>query len=118
MTKTKKPTKKEMFAQILAHTTDVAEVEFLKHEIELLTNKSENKAMTETQKANEKLKEAIVARMKEEVGCKMTISAMIKNVPECNGLTTSKVSALIRQLKEAGVVGREEVKGTAYFYLA
>lgn len=118
MTKTKKPTKKEMFAQILAHTTDVAEKEFLQHEIDLLVNKSENKAMTETQKANEKIKAAIVARFSEEDGCKMTVSAMIKNVPECNGLSTSKVSALVRQLKEAGVLNREEVKGTAYFYLA
>ena len=118
MTKTKKPTKKEMFAQILAHTVDPAEKEFLQHEIDLLTNKSESKGMSETQKANEKLKEAIVARMGEESGCKMTISAMMKMVPECNGLSTSKVSALVRQLKEANVLVREEIKGVAYFSLA
>ena len=118
MTKTKKPTKKEMFAQILAHTTDKAEREFLTHEIELLTNKTENKAMTETQKANEKIKSAIVARIGEEENCKMTISAMIKMVPECNGLSTSKVSALVRQLKEANILLREEIKGVAYFSLA
>lgn len=112
MNKTKKPTKKEMFAQILAHTTDPAEKEFLAHEIELLTNKSENKAMTETQKTNEKIKAEILDNL---VG-KMTISQMIKDIPVCNGLSTSKISALVRQLKEGGFVGRVEEKGTAYFY--
>ena len=34
---TKKMTKREMYEQILAHTTDKAEQEFLKHELELLT---------------------------------------------------------------------------------
>jgi hypothetical protein len=108
----KKMTKKEMFAQILAHTTDKAEKEFLAHEIELLTNKSTNKAMTETQKANEKIKAEILDNL---VG-KMTISQMIRDIPACNGLNTSKVSALVRQLKEACLVGRVEEKGTAYFY--
>ena len=111
MNKTKKPTKKEMFAQILAHTTDKAEKEFLAHEIELLTNKSESKTMTETQKANEKIKEAILENLTE----KMTIGQMIKNIPACNGLSTSKVSALVRQLKEACLVTRVEEKGVAYF---
>ena len=118
MTKTNKPTKKEMFAHILAHTTDVAEKEFLQHEIDLLNHKSDNKELSENQKANEKLKDAIVNRLKEEAGCKMTVSAMIKMVPECNGLSTSKVSALVRQLKEACVLKREEIKGVAYFSLA
>ena len=111
MNKTKKPTKKEMFAQILAHTTDAAEKEFLAHEIELLTNKSENKGMSETQKANEKIKEAIL----DNLDGKMTIGQMIKDIPACNGLSTSKVSALVRQLKEASLVERVEEKGVAYF---
>ena len=114
----KKMTKKEMFTQILSHTVDKAEREFLEHQIELLDKKSEDKGMTEAQKANEVTKKAILDRLGEEVGCKMTISAMIKMVPACNGMSTSKVSALVRQLKEACLVKREEIKGVAYFSLA
>ena len=107
----KKMTKKEMYAQILAHTTDKAEREFLAHEIELLNKKSESKGMTEAQKANEKIKEAILAAL----DTKMTISQMNKCIPECNGFSTSKTSALVRQLKEACLVKRTEEKGVAYF---
>ena len=118
MATTKKMTKREMFNQILAHTTDNAEREFILHEIELLDKKNESKGMTETQKANEATKKAILDRLAEEEGCKMTISAMIKNVPACEGMSTSKVSALVRQLKNDLLVKREEVKGVAYFSLA
>ena len=111
MNKTKKPTKKEMFAQILAHTTDAAEKEFLAHEIELLEKKAESKGLSEEQKKNEALKVVILESLDE----KMTISSMIKVIPECNGLSTSKVSSLVRQLKVDGLVERTEEKGVAYF---
>ena len=109
----KKPTKKEMFAKILAKTTDVEERKFLEHEIELLNNKGKSKEgkLTPEQEANEKLKEAIL----EGLDGSMTISAMIKNIPACEGLLTSKVSAVVRQLKNADLVVREEIKGVAYF---
>lgn len=110
----KKLTKKEMFAQILAHTTDPAEKEFILHEIELLEKKSESKGMTETQKANEKVKAAILAAL----DTKMTISQINKCVPECEGFSTSKTSALVRQLKNDLLVTRTEEKGVAYFVKA
>jgi hypothetical protein len=96
----KKPTKREMFNLILAHTTDKAEREFLEHEVELLAKKSEGKGMTETQKANEKVKVAIL----EALTTKMTISQINKCVPECAEFSTSKTSALVRQLKTDGLV--------------
>jgi hypothetical protein len=107
----KKMTKREMYLQILSHTVDKAEKDFLLHEVELLDKKAENKAMTETQKANEKIKAEILDNL---VG-KMTISQMIKDIPACNGFHTSKVSALVRQLKLDGLVNRTEEKGVAYF---
>ena len=117
MSKTKKPTKREMYAQILAHTTDQAEKDFLLHEIELLDKKKGGSGeLTEAQKANQKLGEAILVGLAD--GSKMTISAMIKNIAECEGLSTSKVSAVVRQLKDANLVIREEIKGVAYFYKA
>ena len=117
----KKLTKREKFEMAITMAKAQGNstlVEFFEHEIELLDKKSETKGMTETQKANEVIKQAIVDRLGEEAGCKMTVSAMIKNVPACEGLSTSKVSALVRQLKDAQIVAREEVKGVAYFSLA
>ena len=113
---TKKMTKREMYEQILAHTTDKAEQEFLKHELELLAKKNATKSdkLTPAQEANELTKEAIVDYLTEH-GKPMTITQMIKDIPACAGMTNQKVSALVRQLYTAMVVLREEVKGVAYF---
>lgn len=113
---TKKMTKREMYEQILAHTTDKAEQEFLKHELELLAKKNTTKSdkLTPAQEANELTKEAIVDYLTEH-GEPMTITQMIKDIPACAGMTNQKVSALVRQLYTAMVVLRKEVKGVAYF---
>ena len=108
----KKPTKKEMFARILAKTVDAEERKFLEHEIELLENKGKSKdgKLTPTQEENLKLRDAILEGMEGS----MTISAMIKMIPACKDLSTSKVSAVIRPLIGNEII-REEIKGVAYF---
>ena len=113
---TKKMTKREMYEQILAHTTDKAEQEFLKHELELLAKKNttKNDKLTPAQEANESTKGAIVDYLTEH-GEPMTITQMIKDIPACAGMTNQKVSALVRQLVDTFVVLRTEVKGVAYF---
>ena len=117
----KKMTKAQMFAQILAHTTDEAEKAFLEHEMELLAKKNAPKdgvkKLTPAQEANEATKSAICDFLAER-GEPMTITQMIKEVPECNGLTNQKVSALVRQLVDALTLKRNEVKGVAWFSLA
>ena len=75
-------------------------------------NSAERKP-TATQKANESYKEAILAFM--EVGKKYTISELMKSVIEIADLSNQRVSALVRQLKEAGLVERTEEKRKAYF---
>ncbi len=75
-------------------------------------NSAERKP-TATQKANENYKEAILAFM--EVGKKYTISELMKSVVEIADLSNQRVSALVRQLKEAGLVERTEEKRKAYF---
>ena len=110
----KKMTKAEKFEMAIAMAKAQGNdtlVEFFTHEIELLAKKNETKGMTETQKQNEKIKAEIL----ENLDSKMTISQMIKCVPSCEGLSTSKVSSLVRQLKEKGLVLRTEEKGVAYF---
>lgn len=75
-------------------------------------NSAERKP-TATQKANESYKEAILTFM--EVGKKYTISELMKSVVEIADLSNQRVSALVRQLKEAGLVERTEEKRKAYF---
>ena len=75
-------------------------------------NSAERKP-TATQKANEGYKEAILAYM--EVGKKYTITDLMKEVVELVDLSNQRVSALVRQLKEEGLVERTEEKRKAYF---
>ena len=121
MANEKKMTKAQMYAQILSHTTDEAERKFIEHEMELLAKKNapkdDAKKLTPAQKVNEGVKSAIYDFLVAK-GKPMTITQMIKEVPECNGLTNQKVSALVRQMYTSMVIVRNEVKGVAWFSLA
>lgn len=71
---------------------------------------------TATQTANEGFKKAIVMAMEPNKG--YTISDLIKAVPEIAELSNQRVSAIVRQMKDEGVLVREEIKRKAYFSLA
>ena len=75
-------------------------------------NSAERKP-TATQKANEEYKKAILSFM--EIGKKYTISELMKEVVELADLSNQRVSALVRQLKDSGLVERTEEKRKAYF---
>ena len=119
MTNTK-PTKRQMYEQILAHTTNEDEKAFLLHEIELLdkkTGKDADKKLTPEQEKNEKVKAGILEAL--DGGVQMTISQMTKEVPVIQELfpnaSNQKISALVHQLVQSLVVERVEGKGVAYF---
>ena len=102
----KKITKREMFNQILNHLTDTDEINFIKHEIELLDHKaSGTRKPTPTQVANEHFKELIV-----EVLIESDTALEIKDIqnknPQLELLTNQKMSALLTQLKSSGVIER------------
>ena len=78
-------------------------------------NSAERKP-TATQKANEGYKTAILDFM--EAGKKYTITDLMKSVVELADLSNQRVSALVRQLKDNGLVKRVEEKRKAYFFLA
>ena len=109
----KKITKKEMFAMLREKVADdVALVKFIDHEIELLERKNSSKSNkpTATQIANEQTKENILAFLSDNG--KATVTTIMKAV----GLESNqKCSALVRQLKESGLVERTVEKGVAYF---
>ena len=120
MANVKKMTKRDYFNSLLALDEVKANpdyVAFINHELELLDKKnSADKKPTAQQTANDAIKVAILDNMVE--GKMYTITDIIKSVPECADLTNQRVSALIRQLKDEGVVVRTEDKRKAYFSLA
>ena len=113
----KKMTKREKFEMLMA----ISEVnsnpilsEFITHELELLAKKNTSeKKPTAVQQANEVLKNAIVAGMNPDR--LYTVTELIKEIPECNGLSTSKVSALVNRMPER--IERIPDKRKTYFRL-
>lgn len=118
-TKTTKLTKAQKFAMLRAIPA-VAEnpvlVEFIDHEVELLSKKnSAEKKPTAQQTANAGIQSAILSAMSAEPNRLFTITELIKSVPACAELTNQRVSALVRQLVDAGKVERTEEKRKAFF---
>ena len=118
MANTQKITKAQKFAMLKAIPA-VAEnemlVEFIDHEMELLTKKnSAEKKPTAQQVANSNIGEAIVAHLSAEPNRLFTITEIIKEVPECADLTNQRVSAIVRGLIGTSVERIEE-KRKAFF---
>ena len=114
----KKMTKRDYFTAILSKypLTD-AEKAFVEHELELLEKKnSSEKKPTAQQVANEGIKAAIVAGM--TPNRLYTVTEIQKEIPECADLSNQRVSALLRQMKDDGIVVRTEDKRKAYFSIA
>ena len=87
-----------------------SEISFLKERAELHAKKNATRKPTKAQTENEGVKENILAFM--EIGKAYTVTEIQKAM----GIESNqKASALIRQLKEANLVTRNEVKGKAYF---
>lgn len=91
-------------------------VEFVDKEVELLNRKSakngERKA-TAGQLANEGLKAEILVDM--EIGKAYSVGEIRKTIECCIGLSPQKVSPLMRQMADSGLVVKSEVKGTTYY---
>ena len=113
-----KVTKREMFEVIKAQLTDEAQIAFIDHELELLAKKNSYKSdkPTKTQVANVALKERI-ANVLADFGKPVTASEVLKALND-ETLSGSKVTAMLTQMKNDGVVIRTEDKRKAYFALA
>lgn len=112
----KKMTKREMFESIkkVAGLTE-EQVKFIDHELELLAKKnSSEKKPTAQQEANKGIKEVILDNLTEEG---ITISDLQKKVAELGELSNQRVSALMRQLVNDGLVVKTEDKRKSYFSL-
>ena len=117
MTNMKKMTKRDYFNALLALEAvkaDSALVDFINHELELLAKKNASeKKLTPAQKENLTIQEAILNYMEDDV--LYTITDLLKNVPECAGLSNQRVSAIVRIMREEKKVERIEEKRKAYF---
>ena len=109
----KKMTIAEMYATIIKKADGVlseSEVEFLRERAEMVAKKNANRKQTKAQAENEVIKSNILEMM--ESGVSYTVTEIMKMV----GIESNqKASALVRQLKDAELVTRSEVKGKAYF---
>ena len=117
-TTTTKVTKRMRFEALLAMESvksDPDMVEFLEHQIELLSKKSGGSSSTKLQKENADLKDSILEAMEPNV--LYTITDMIKTFDFLAEMTNQKVSALVRQLVNENLVERIEDKKKTYFKL-
>lgn len=116
----KKVTKKENFGKIIEVLVSAGRedlVPVMEHEIELIDKKATSGKMTKTQEENVTIKELMVAEMT-RIARPVSITDLLKESSELAekvGNSNQKVSALMTQLKNAGVVVRTQDKKTALF---
>lgn len=124
----KKVTKTQRFSDVkalltgepTAYGTDVeTALAFIDHEMELLMkkNSSGEKKPTKTQEENMVHKERIAdfLRMQEEG---VTVTQVLKAIPEFADFSNQKVARLMRDMLEAGQVTKEVIKGKSLFSIA
>ena len=118
----KKLTKRDRFEALLKLSevqADPAMVEFINHEIDLLARKNAgDKKPTANQVANDGYKDIIFAEMTANPDKLYTVTDLIKGVPELADYSNQRVSALLRQMIDAGSVVKTVDKRKSYFSLA
>jgi DNA-binding transcriptional regulator GbsR (MarR family) len=112
-----KITKKEYFNAIIEIATENGRqdiVDFATHEIELLNKKASYKGQTKVQEANEQIKNVIVATLT-ELARFVTITELQTANEELAQLSNQKISALLKQLVDTGIINKQVDKKKAYF---
>lgn len=115
----KKITKREVINTMLADervASNEVYVAFLKHELELLDKKAERKGTTKTQVANEGYK-TVIKETLATVG-KATVTELMKANETLGELSNQKVSAILKQLVDAGEVVKSTENRKSVFSLA
>lgn len=107
-----------ILAELPAVKADPMLSEFIAHEVELLAKKnSADKKPTAQQEANAVIKTAVLEVLGD--GKMRTVSELLKDVPGLpDTMTNQRMSAIVRQMVDAGQVKRTEDKRKAYFSLA
>lgn len=112
----KKMTIVEQYEVIIAKAKGVLsedEVKFLEERAELHAKKNASRKPTKAQAENEEIKARILEFMSDNV------SRTITDIQKAVGIESNqKTSALVRQLKDADLMVRKEIKGKAWFTIA
>lgn len=112
-----KKTKKDFYNELLEIEVIKGNedmVNFINHEIELLSRKRVSGTLTKTQIENEKIKEVIVNTLT-DLGKFVTISELQVANEELSNLSNQKISALLKQLVDSKVINKQVDKKKAYF---
>lgn len=113
-----KLTKREVINMMLAEESISANPTYkayLEHELELLDNKANNKKATKNQEENEVYKTTILETLgKIERG---TVTEIMKANDTLSELSNQRVSALLKQLKDAGKVDKVTESRKTIFFL-
>lgn len=114
-----KMTNSKALAFVLANCEIPADVKEKLENIKASIDKknSAERKPTATQTENVGFKSAIVDYLS-TCDKAQTIGDIMKGCAEVSELTNQRVSAIVRQLKDDGIVVREEIKRKAYFSLA
>ena len=92
-------------------------VAFFEKRLEQVAKKnSAERKPTAKQTENEGVKVAIGEWMESDVS--YTAADVVKNCPACEGMSVQKVSALLRQMKDSGVLSVTEEKRKHFYSLA
>lgn len=106
----KKITKREVLTAMLeveGIASNEMFTEFIKHELELLEKKTANRKSAKSDETNVKLANLVFDTLAEK-GVGLTASEVIKANAEFNGLSTPKMTALLKILMDEGRVVRIE----------
>ena len=106
----KKITKREVLTAMLeveGIASNEMFTEFIKHELELLEKKTANRKSAKTDEANVKLANLVFDTLTEK-GVGLTASEVIKANAEFTGMSTPKMTALLKILMDEGRVVRIE----------
>ncbi len=123
-TAVKKLTKRDRYAQLLALNEVKANpdlVAFIEHEVELLARKNTvngEKALTPNQVQNENFKVVIAEYMASAPDRLFTVTELNKEVDVLNDLSNQRISAILRQMVDAGKVEKVVDKRKSYFRMA
>ena len=121
----KAPTRKEMFTSVsdflAEHDADVALIDFVNHQIELLDNKKENKKQAKEQEENAAYSDAIYEQMAFER--KYSVAELMKELPAVNDwnvnheteLSVQKLASLLKPLVDSGKVIKTTEKRRVFY---
>ena len=125
MEKIKAPTRKEMFTAVsdflAEHDADVALIDFVNHQIELLDNKKESKKQSKEQEENAAYSDAIYEQMAFER--KYSAAELMKELPAVNAwnanheteLSVQKLASLLKPLVDGGKVIKTTEKRRVFY---